>query len=240
MGRESQRGFPRQFRFAFIAVCLGLVVWIMFIAMSGAFGRKPASGTSQVAKRANAKASRFLESFQRVSGTPFLMAAIRSSAYYQRSSLASYSSGTSDAHNYVFLDMENQSFRRLLPTNDYLISEAAALPEASVRTQVKSAGDDDSVGVRWWLFDVVKQDTNRDGELDEKDLHTLGVSDAGGSGYTELIEGIRKQYGRALRDPDTLVVIYESGGVKRVSLIDLPKRAVISTKPLPDLGPDLK
>ncbi len=192
MGQESQRGFPRQFRFAFIAVCIGLVVWIPFIAVSGAFSRKSAQAASPVAKRANAKASRFLEPFQRVHGTPFLMAAIRSSAYYQRSSLASYSSGTSDAHNYVFLDMDNQSFRRLLPTNDYHIGEAAALPEGSAGTQVRNAGNADSVGVRWWLFDVVKQDSNRDGELNDTDLHTLESRTPEGSGYTELIGGIQE------------------------------------------------
>ncbi|WP_173878229.1 hypothetical protein [Singulisphaera sp. GP187] len=138
------------------------------------------------------------------------------------------------------MNLDNQSIRRLLPTNDYSINEAVALPEALDRTPVDKAGTHDRESVQWWLFDVVKQDTDHDGDFDGQDLRTLGVSDAGGSGYTELITGIRKHYGRALRDPTTLVVAYESGGAKRVSVIDLPKRTVLSTTSFPDLGSDLK
>ncbi|WP_406698292.1 hypothetical protein V5E97_05475 [Singulisphaera sp. Ch08] len=197
--------------------------------------------TALATKRANANAPRFLEHFNRVPGAPFLMASIGSSADYQRSSLASYSTSASFTHNYVFLSLDNQSIRRLLPTNDHYISEAVALPEAlDGRPAVDKAGTLGREGVQWWLFDVVKQDTNLDGDFDGQDLHTLGVSDAGGSGYTELIEGITKHYGRTLRDPNTLVVVYESGGTKRVSLIDLPKRTVLSTTSFPDLGSDLK
>jgi hypothetical protein len=241
--RKTRRFFPQQLKFALVALILGIGVWVMLMGRSRTFGRKPATASTSAAKRANADAPRSLERFNRVPGTPFLMAAIRSVAGDRRSSLSSlgsYSSGISPTHNYIFLNVENQSFRRLLPTNDYFICECVSLPEALDGAPVRDAVNRGRLDVRWWLFDVVKQDTDRDGDLDGDDLRTLAVSDAGGSGYTELIGGIREHYGRALRDPDTLVVVYESAGAKRVSLIDLPKRAVISTASFPDLGPDVK
>jgi hypothetical protein len=177
----------------------------------------------------------------RVPGTPFLMAMIYTGENGGYSSLVGFSSSgnSSTVHNYVFLDLTDRSFRRLIPTNDSYIRQAEQLPEAGDGSPAVMTERDGRV-VQWWLFDVVTQDTNRDGRLDAGDLGTLAVSDAGGRGYTELIGGVREVYGRALRDANTLVVVYESGGTKRFSVIDLPGRAVTSTEALPDLGPDVK
>ena len=229
----------RRFRLPYsllAAVVLGLLSWMAILGGPRLFGRKPASGTAPAATRANAVDARVLGHFGRVTSTDFLMADIHSGGDRGYSSLSSLSSGKSQTiHNYVFLNVTDQSFQRLLPTNDSYIRSAVPLPEAESHTP-----DGPPTRVLWWFFDVVKQDTDRDGDLDEEDLGTIAVSDAGGRGYTELIGGVGEIYGRVLRDPDTLLVVYESGGAKRLGVIDLPRRALTSTTSLPDLGPDVK
>ncbi len=191
--------------------------------------------------RANADAPRSLGNFARIPGTPFLMADIHSSVAGRLSPVSSYSYGKgATTHNYVFLDVTDQSVRRLIPTNDYLIRETEQLSESGVVSLPAVTEGVVRVGVRWLLFEVVTQDTDHDGDLDEEDLRSLAVSDAGGRGYTELIGGIEDLYGRALRDPDTLVVVYKCEGTKRVSVIDLPRRAVTTTAALPGLGTDVR
>lgn len=191
--------------------------------------------------RANADVPKILGNFVRIPGTPFLMADIRSMPEGRQSSLASYSDGPGPTtNNYVFLDLTDQSVRRLIPTNDHLIRGTEQFSDAGIVSPRFTTEGAAHAGVRWLVFGVVKLDSDRNGRLDENDLQTLAVSDAGGRGYTELIGEVTKSYGRALRDPDTLVVVYESGGTKRVSVIDLPKRAVTSTVALPSLGADVR
>ena len=221
---------PRTLMIAVVTLVIGMGTCMAVVALSKGIGRKTAPGVP-AASRANPRAPRSLGNFVQLSGTPFLMAQISSSGDDGYSS-GKFSSGTADKiNNYVFIDVTDQSCRRLISTNDYYIRATERLPDAEEGRRAV---------VRWLLFEVVKQDTDRDGDLDREDLSTLAVSDAGGRGYTELIGGIRDVYGRALRDPDTLVVVYQSGGAKQVSVIDLPRRAVTSTTALPDLGPDVK
>ena len=237
-----RRFWPRNLMIAFVALVIGMGTCLAIVALSKGIGRKTAPG-APAARRANPRAPRSLGDFMRLPGTPFLMAQIFSraddgyssgifSAGSSSSAVAGFSSGVgSTTYNYVFLDVTDQSCRRLIPTNDYFIRQTEQLPVTEEGRRVVA---------RWLLFEVVKQDTDRDGDLDGNDLRTLAVSDVGGRGYTELIGGIRDVYGRALRDPDTLVVVYESGGAKQISVIDLPRRAVTSTTALPNLGPDVK
>ena len=177
----------------------------------------------------------------RLSGTPFLMAAIHSDESGGYLKAGGFSSAElSNVHNYVFLDVTDQSWRRLIATNDSLITEIEQLPDSGDGGTVAGPLNDGKGRVQWLIFHVVKQDTNHNKVLDREDHYTLAASDAGGRGYTELIGDIRELYGRSLRDPNALVVIYQSAGVKLVSVIDLPGRVVTSTAPLPALGPDVK
>ncbi len=222
---------------AVVALVLGIGVYFGLPKVSG---RKPAPAVAPLS-RANAGAPRVLGNFARLSGTPFLMAPIHSGGDGGYSSLGSFSSGKrSTVHNYVFLDVTDQSIRKLIPTNDYDILGTIELPDGADGGSAVVTRNGDRNDVRWLYFEIVKQDTDRDGDLDEKDLRTIAVSDAGGRGYTELIGAVENTFGHALRDPDTLVVIYQSGGTKRVSVIDLFRRTVTSTAAVPDLGADVK
>jgi hypothetical protein len=66
------------------------------------------------------------------------------------------------------------------------------------------------------------------------------LSDAGGSGYQELLTGLTKIYGMNSIDGQQLVVIYAKNNVKSASILDLAKQTVIATNPIVDLGAGVK
>jgi hypothetical protein len=232
----------RRFLLALLLVVLaGLGVWWVLARSTRKSGRKGAGATIPAVTRSNPEAPRVLGSFQRLAGTSFVMADIHSGNSRSYSSGLNFSSGGTLAwavHNYIFLDLADRSCRRLVNTNDALFSGAEAITADGVYARIGEQHAD-TPAVRWLLFRVFKLDTNHDGRIDSDDLSTLALSDPGGRGYTELIGGIQSLYGRELSNSDTLVVVYESGGMKQVSVVNLPGRAVTSTSALPDLGPDV-
>jgi hypothetical protein len=175
--------------------------------------------------RARPEAKRALGYFRPVEGTSYLVAPITSTGSYSSSS---YDSGN-EAHNYVFVNSADESTLALLPTNDYLFVGTVSLPE-------KPASEKEPLKVQWFLYGLVKVDTNADKELTHKDRRSLCVSDAGGAGFKELITDVDEVYGHSLRDADTLIVIYRKDSKKYLTRISLPSREAVSTKELPDFG----
>jgi hypothetical protein len=146
----------------------------------------------------------------------------------------SYKSGSyGNVHNYVFFNKVDESSHRLLPVNDYLITTTTSLPEGR-QSQKETAA------VQWFLYFLVKDDTDGDKGLTNKDQATLAVSDSGGIGCTEIIQNIEQVYGHTLRDASTLLVIYRSGGKNYTARVDLLNRKVLSTTELPALGDDVQ
>ena len=119
--------------------------------------------------------------------------------------------------------------RHLLPTNDHLFVSSVSLPE-------KREGDKEPLKVLWFLYGLVKMDTDADKELTYKDRRSLCVSDAGGAGFKELIVDVEQVYGHTLHDTDTLILIYRKNSKKYITRINLPSREAVSTKELPDFG----
>jgi hypothetical protein len=94
--------------------------------------------------------------------------------------------------------------------------------------------------VEWFLYSVVKTDTDGDKELSEKDKQTLAISDAIGVGFTEIIQDVDSLLGSAISESNRLLLIYKSAGKNYTSQIDLPSRKVLSTNELPPLGEDVR
>jgi hypothetical protein len=144
----------------------------------------------------------------------------------------SSSGGESNVHNYVFFNLADESTRILLPTSDYLITTTTGLPE-------KDQYNQQTATVQWFLYFVVKSDTDGDKKLTAKDHRVVAISDAGGVGYAEIIPEVDTLFGYALRDTSTLFVIYGNGLKRYETKIDLPNRKAISTveflEPLEDL-----
>lgn len=186
-----------------------------------------------VITKANAEQKRILGDFRRIAGTNFMLAAINSTASGESFLSISSSSGygsSSSAHNYVFLDVTNNQTRLLLPNNDGLVVAAVSLPERRER--------DVEPDVKYFLFGIVRADTDADKQLDGDDRRVLAISDAGGGGYREIIAEVEHVFGYTMTNPDTLVVVYKRGGKHFATRVDLPSREIVTTSELPSFGID--
>jgi hypothetical protein len=181
----------------------------------------PRPSASAQPLRANAGATRTLGSFKTVPATNYLMAPIRSSEE------AEYSKGGIDnVHNYVFFNKENETVHTLLPTNDYWIANTTSFPAND-----EERGRQPTV-TQWFVYSLVKVDTDGDRKLTYKDHRTLAISDAGGNGYAEIVTDVEEVYGQTLREPATLLIFYRSNSKRQVAKIDLAAGKVISVSEL--------
>jgi hypothetical protein len=182
-------------------------------------------------------ADKELGPFQPVQGTSYLVAPIQDrDPSGQRGSGSWFSSGYTDAyrtpHNYVFLDQQSETFSRLLPANDWTILTMTAFPERG--------SNPDAVPTGFFLYEIVKTDTNGDKKLDWNDRKTVAISDAAGHHYIDLISDVAAVHTKVMRDRETILVIYRGGGGLQLARIDLKLWQVASTVQLPDFGPDVR
>jgi hypothetical protein len=178
--------------------------------------------------------------FDRITDTDYLVAPIEADTEQERSSFSfNLSSGSGynapGIYNYVFVNRLDETVQQLIPTNDFVILQQTGFPE-----RWGTVGERDFPPLAWFLYSVVKADTNGDKELARGDRFTLVVADVGGRGYTELIDDVEAVLGATLRDPRTLVVIYRAKGGIQLARLDLPGRRVLATTPLPSFGPDVR
>jgi len=157
-----------------------------------------------------------------------LLEMLESSRYY--SSYSGYS-----IYNYVFFDTRSETVHALLSDNSARITRIDGYPEPDYTLPVE-----ERTSVRWWMFVLVKHDTNDDNVLDEEDRQTIAVSDVNGNGYIELIKDVDEVLTTVFKDVEMLLVIYHANEKYFLARIDLPTRAVISTTELPSFGDDVK
>jgi hypothetical protein len=171
-----------------------------------------------------------LGDFKPVEGTSYLMASIYSEAKIE----SSFKSGShNNMHNQYFLNTQDESARQLLPTNDFVIENTFRFPEENQNAK-------EPVAVKWFLYHVIKDDTDGDAKLTHKDNRVLAISDSSGARCVELIKDVEHVYGHLLSDPDTLLIAYRSGSKKYSARLDLINRRVVSTRELSNLGADVQ
>lgn len=189
--------------------------------------------------KANPQSKRLLGNFSEVGGTAFLMAPITSNTQNKYLFESSYGSD-SKTHNYVFINTDDDATRMLATNTDGVFVATLGLPEDAVRGDSYDSrhrrSATNAAKVDWWVYGVVKKDSDNDRDLDHEDRRVLAVSDAGGAGYTELIEDVEHVFGQKLINPATLKIIYRRANKYLVSTIDLTGRHVVSTQELPIFG----
>lgn len=196
------------------------------IVMAGAGCQRTPEDKPPILIQARPDEKRVLGSFRTVEGTNYLMAPIsstRESGYSSESYTVAY--------NYLFFNTIDDSTQTLLPHNDYLFVSTVALPERR-----EGGAEDEPPPVQWFLYSLVKVDTDGDKALTDQDQRSLYVSSPDGAGFKEMVSDIEQLYGHALPDANTLVVLYRKGAKNYTTRINLPRRQEISTKELPRLG----
>jgi len=184
-----------------------------------------------------------LSAFSPIEGTDHMIANISGNpAEGERASFSPFSwiergySGYSgyEIYNYVFFSSQPETFNTLLPTNEYVVLQIVGFPSGTPTEK-----PEDFKPVKWWLYIVVKADTDGSGILDYSDKLTIGVTDVGGNMPTEVISDVDNVLGHTLKNENTLFVIYHSLNKNYVAKIDLPGRQVVSTNEI-SLGDDVK
>lgn len=187
---------------------------------------------------------KILSPFNPIKGTNYQMAGVISAPVARESSLnplewinssssSSYSSGT---YNYVFFNLDTEQYNRLLTTNEYVIYQTSGFPAL----QYDSANPDQPAPtVEWWVYSIIKNDTNKDGFLGYGDKLTIAVSDVGGNSYTELIENVDSVLSQIYKDGSAFFVIYNADKNNYIAKINPSTREVLSTTEM-DLGGDVK
>lgn len=136
-------------------------------------------------------------------------------------------------YNYVFLDVEAETVHALLPTNEYVILSIQGYP-------VPKSDELEKIPTAWWLYSIVKADTNQDKQFSYLDKKTLAVSDVGGQGYTEVITDVDQILADVFKEDNALLVIYRANDKNFLAHVDLAARKVTKTTELPSFGEDVK
>jgi hypothetical protein len=184
-----------------------------------------------------------MSDFRGLPSTPYLIAKIQHDDD-SKGSFSKVSSGPGGVVNYIFFDTTNDTATTLMPDNNRLIISFDSFSDSPVETEsmlAKTSVEQASVATRnayrghWHVVEYVSVDTDRDGELTSKDRHALGIADAGGKGFTEVVANLGETFWKKV-DGNTLLLIHGSQAKQVAVRIDLQDRKIISSKVLPNFG----
>ena len=166
-------------------------------------GRKPHAGEIAVSeKKLGGEDKKILSfgSFHRISGTSVMTADISE----RHASISAYESDSKEnVKNVVFISTKENKAHMLFPHSNYRILSSKSV---SVGT-----GYSESDPARAFTYQFVKDDTNKDQELNEEDSQTLGLAYADGTGTVEILKDFDHLISSEALDASTLSVIYQKG-----------------------------
>ncbi len=163
-----------------------------------------------------------LGNFRELEGTPYLMAPVNSQQNYRQNY---YDKQALSIRNYLFVNANDKSARRLVSRNNFLFINAQEV--------VLQRRDDKIVRGMW--YEVVKADTNNDQRLSDRDKKTIAISDVSGNDYTEIIDEIDRVLGSHQKNSRTLLVFYELDGREYVGEISMTRRILVEKQVLPSI-----
>jgi hypothetical protein len=222
---------------------LGLLA-LSLILLAGCDIRKPSipSLTTQNPGTKDEKAEKtkyVMGEFSLTKGTDYLVAPvyidysgkgrIMNSSSSEYGDYSSKKGDDSSVNNYVFVNRQDLSSRKLFPDNRSTILSAEHLGEAGTegtgsnqKTIVKN--------VKAILYQVVKTDTNSDKKLNREDKKAIAIADVNGGNYKELVTGIDRVINIHTQSKDKRVVLYQTGSDYFAASIDIPSRATKVSK----------
>jgi len=225
-----------------------IVGLILFVAIGIVFLILFMSGRSQGSKSINIETDKApllaLTSFRQIRGTQDFLAEVINAS---DSSLFEYGSarwfefgeGSGQVRNLVFLNADTLTSQKLFETNNSFVMDVMEFPSQTHSSNSENLSED-VLPVEWFVYEVIHVDTNLDGALDRTDGSIIAVSNADGSGYTELIFNLTKLYNVIMAGGNEVMVVYQLPEGRYASKINLAIKAISITEPLPDLGNEVK
>lgn len=135
--------------------------------------------------------------FSKIEGHTVFWAPIEARQDYR---ISVYSKAAHSIRNYVFYDPSTGRTRRLLDTDKTVVMASRQLLATKPGGQRSTAA---------MFFQVVGEDTDKDGAYTRRDRHDLIVAKADGSGPTTIARGVDALHGADLVDDDkTILIVY--------------------------------
>ena len=220
-----------------------LIIALSIIACGRSIPQESSSGTN--APAAPAPVEKTLSTFNPILGTDYLMAGIVPVEVARDGSLnpfewisnSGYSSYTTyGTYNYVFFNTQTEEYHRLLPDNNSIIFQTAGFPQL-----VYDPNDPTKPApiIEFWMFNIIKADTNSDGYFDYRDKLTIGIADVSGANYTELIANVDAIQSQYYKDASNFFIIYNVNEKNFIAKVNPITRELVSTTEM-DLGEDVK
>ena len=153
-----------------------------------------------------------LGAMTRLRGTPLLLIELTSR---QRYNSGSYTAEPASVRNLLFYDSETGK-------SSWLFAQYGLL--TGVRPLAERG--DDKARIRWIMLESIAQDTNRDGRLTAGDAHALGVVDADGQNYKDLLENVERILGVEFLSDSVVDVAFTAVDADYIAEIDLARREV--------------
>lgn len=141
-------------------------------------------------------------------------------------SFSSYDHRSTRSKNVVFINGNTNDSNWLFESVQQLIIEIRLLSTEHESMPVAKA----------ILYEVINNDTNKDGILDGSDKRTFSLSDIDGTRYSEIIEGYSRIIESELNRDGNLFVVYIDGKTVYTMLIDLRSFSILDKKPLPKVN----
>jgi hypothetical protein len=158
-----------------------------------------------------------LDDFERIAGSSVLRASLRVRQEYDFGSGSKESLST---RNYMFYDPTRDASYWLLPGFNGMIHSTHKLPE-------RPCGDE-TYAVSVFVYELIDQDTNKDGQLTERDVKQIAISDAAGTRLMRVLKDVQELNSAHLLTDGQALVLYVSSGSTHAARIDVTTGKVIN------------
>lgn len=143
-----------------------------------------------------------------------------------KKALHSYGGGYfAPSRNLLFANKKTREIKWLFKNNGQLIADIDML---STHEQFDKDRKIDAI-----LYQIIKKDTNADGQLTSEDLADIAISYPDGSHYTEIFQTVERIFGAMSLEGKDILVLYQSKGKGYASTILLQNMSVLETKEIP-------
>jgi hypothetical protein len=239
--RESANSLILWLIFGFlILITTGITGYIIFQKM---LSSNQVSSIGSLAVENKSKEKFLLGSFTNLQDTSYLIAPI-----YLDAKSRSYDSGydydtknTGNNRNFLFVNVNDKSSRRLVESNNFLFLRYEKLGEKAKnnlkQNPVSSSENNpealNKVEALW--YEVIINDSNNNKYLDYNDKKVIAFSEPSGANYNEVIKEIDTILGSYQKENKNMLFFYSSNGKNFVAEVNISNRQVIDTKELTDL-----